>query len=329
MAIRADSTGLLALLVLAISSLGKRRAPASSRHSCVVRERERERGRSQKLLIFNALGASFGGTWLAFSLPLSATPSVDNKQKNPGRCTLLVLKPLLFRLSSPSLFLVDLFLYYFSFAGEGTWRHNRWLFVRHLLLTQDVIDLFFSWAVALRIRRPKLGSAWMDQYSPNGNIPRLPCRVRPLVGRIAATTLAGIGMTTPFLSLEWQQQLISSLYYIHIYTQAFSSLVNKSRVVFQLPTSGSSGDDQDGLSSAVAKTTSVSDTSSSDQRQCDPTVGVDRKKPLSKTPLSLVAIEFLLDQQRSFLPSSRLQPFQVTNQFSLPVGPLARWPRLS
>lgn len=94
--------------------------------------------------------------------------------------------------------------------------------------------------------------------------------------------------------------------------------------MFHLPTSGSSGDDQDGLSSAVAKTTSVSDTSTSDKRQCDPSVGVDRKKPLSKTPLSLVAIEFLLDQQRSFLPSSRLQPFQVGSH-SLSILPL-RWP---
>ncbi len=86
--------------------------------------------------------------------------------------------------------------------------------------------------------------------------------------------------------------------------------------MFQLPSPGSSGDEEEDGShpSAVARTTgSVSDSSSSEKRQCE-----DRKKTscasaaiTNKKPVNLVAVEFLLDQQRSFLPSSRLQPFQV------------------
>ena len=127
-------------------------------------------------------------------------------------------------------------------------------------------------------------------------------------------------MEINFLSFSIQQQ-----------QKAFSSLVNRSRVVFELPTVGSScpGDEEElvdgpSYSSAVARTTtsgserSVVDVSSEKRNQCatDPPLP-DRKTKNNSTNkkaaavVSLVAVEFLLDQQRSFLPSSRLQPFQV------------------
>lgn len=46
---------------------------------------------------------------------------------------------------------------------------------------------FLCYAVTFGIRRPKLGSAWMDPYPPNGSISRLPRRARPLVGGDATT----------------------------------------------------------------------------------------------------------------------------------------------
>ena len=97
-------------------------------------------------------------------------------------------------------------------------------------------------------------------------------------------------------------------------------------MVFQLPTSSCPAEEEELVhSSVVARTTTGgSDTSErsavgggSEKRndQCaDPT---DRKTKNNSTSgrraavVSLVAVEFLLDQQRSFLPSSRLQPFQV------------------
>ena len=125
--------------------------------------------------------------------------------------------------------------------------------------------------------------------------------------------------------------------------KAFSSLVNRSRVVFQLPTSpGSScpADEEelvDGSShpSAVARTTTggsehsapVIDSEKRNNQCADP----DRKTKNNSSScsskkaavVSLVAVEFLLDQQRSFLPSSRLQPFQVHTQNVYSCDPLA------
>ncbi|KAI9562039.1 hypothetical protein GHT06_013004 [Daphnia sinensis] len=106
-----------------------------------------------------------------------------------------------------------------------------------------------------------------------------------------------------------QQQLCPAL--------AFSSLVNRSRVVFQLPTASGPVDEEDGSlhPSDVAKTINSVDRSETKGNQCS---DLDRKKNTtcgSKKPVSLVAVEFLLDQQRSFLPSSRLQPFQDWESF--------------
>ena len=156
----------------------------------------------------------------------------------------------------------------------------------------------------------------MDQYPPNGCISRLPRGTRPLVGGGAATTLSRLGTLMMMMIAIVRKNYVRMTPSLSILFQAFSSLVNRSRVVFQLPSSGSSGDEEeDGSahpSSAVARTTTtggvVSD--SSEKRPCE-----DRKKAncaaTNRKLVNLVAIEFLLDQQRSFLPSSRLQPFQV------------------
>lgn len=102
--------------------------------------------------------------------------------------------------------------------------------------------------------------------------------------------------------------------------QAFSSLVNRSRVVFQLPTSSGPVDEEevDGSlhPSGVARTIggSVDRSDGETKRNQCADLASDRKKNTAcanKKTVSLVAVEFLLDQQRSFLPSSRLQPFQV------------------
>lgn len=102
--------------------------------------------------------------------------------------------------------------------------------------------------------------------------------------------------------------------------------MNKSRVVFELPSSSTAVDveDDDHHSSAVAQTTS--DTRSGEKHSCDPSE-INRKRPTATTKSSVkfVAVEFLLDQQRFFLSPSRLQPFQVNSQNSsqtLHVGPV-------
>ncbi|KZS12096.1 JmjC domain-containing Histone demethylation 2C-like protein [Daphnia magna] len=113
-----------------------------------------------------------------------------------------------------------------------------------------------------------------------------------------------------------QQQLCPAL--------AFSSLVNRSRVVFQLPTSSGPVDEEevDGSlhPSGVARTIggSVDRSDGETKRNQCADLASDRKKNTacaSKKTVSLVAVEFLLDQQRSFLPSSRLQPFQDWESF--------------
>ena len=103
--------------------------------------------------------------------------------------------------------------------------------------------------------------------------------------------------------------------------------MNKSRVVFELPSSSTAVDveDDDHHSSAVAQTTS--DTRSGEKHSCDPSE-INRKRPTAtttKSSVKFVAVEFLLDQQRFFLSPSRLQPFQVNSQNSsqtLHVGPV-------
>lgn len=129
--------------------------------------------------------------------------------------------------------------------------------------------------------------------------------------------------------------------------------------MFQLPGSSCPGNEEEptivesGSShpSAVARTTtggsssehSATPVNDSEKRNNQCAADPDRKtknnslsgcgsnsKKASAALLSLVAVEFLLDQQRSFLPSSRLQPFQVTHtQNSVHVTCAIRWPACS
>lgn len=137
--------------------------------------------------------------------------------------------------------------------------------------------------------------------------------------------------------------------------------MNRSRVVFQLPGSSCPGNEEEptivesGSShpSAVARTTtggsssehSATPVNDSEKRNNQCAADPDRKtknnslsgcgsnsKKASAALLSLVAVEFLLDQQRSFLPSSRLQPFQVTHTHKIVymyIQLAIRWPTCS
>jgi hypothetical protein len=136
-----------------------------------------------------------------FSLPSplahTHTRHTHNKQKNPGRCTLLrriennnnkkrrktpplrlLLASILFSILFQTVVVV------FVVEPFSVCVTSRCYWQAHFCIYRFY---FLCYAVTFGIRRPKLGSAWMDPYPPNGSISRLPRRARPLVGGDATT----------------------------------------------------------------------------------------------------------------------------------------------
>ena len=130
----------------------------------------------------------------------------------------------------------------------------------------------------------------MDQHPPVGSVSRLPGRARLVVGGVVAATpltCIGTGITKQKNCTKVANVSLKKCFYL---LQAFSSLVNRTRVTFQVPRL--SGDGQ--------------------TVECEPgATSVDSASAVKGKAVSVVAIEFLVDQQRGFVSTSLLQPFQV------------------
>ena len=130
----------------------------------------------------------------------------------------------------------------------------------------------------------------MDQHPSVGSVSRLPGRARLVVGGVVAATpltCIGTGITKQKNCTKVANVSLKKCFYL---LQAFSSLVNRTRVTFQVPRL--SGDGQ--------------------TVECEPgATSVDSASAVKGKAVSVVAIEFLVDQQRGFVSTSLLQPFQV------------------